>query len=136
MGINYQTDTPQSVYSEFVALENEIERIGRNMKTLADKAETASANYELAKNQDLIAMFAEEAGDPANDVKPFKRTEAQRESLYRTKNNNLRLLRGLSAADLKSERDLLNALSTKMDGLQSRKGLILIERDRQTGNGI
>lgn len=123
----YQDDTPAKLYDEFVAIEDEIERVGRNIKTLAQNEANAIADYELAKNQTLLQLFLDES-------KPDfvgKRTEMQRTAIYRERHQALRLAKGLAMADAKSERDLLSALQSKLSGMQSRRSILMMERDRE-----
>lgn len=127
----YENDTPADIYRQLEELENEIEKVGRNIKTLAIKEANAIADYENAKNTTLLQLYVDES-------KPDfvgKRTEAHRTAIYREKHQDLRLLKGLAIADVKSERDLLSALDSKMSGLQSRKGIIMMERDRSYSGG-
>jgi len=127
----YLDDTPSKLYDEFVALEQEIERVGRNIKTLAQKEANAIADYENAKNTTLLQLYVDEA-------KPDfvgKRTEAQRTAIYREKHHDLRLSKGLAIADAKSERDLLSALQSKLSGMQSRRSILMMERDRSYSGG-
>ena len=119
----YQDDTPAILYDQFVVLENEIEKTGRNIKSLAQAEVNAISDYELAKNQTLLQMYLDES--KADFV--GKRTEMQRTAIYREKHQDLRMVRGLAQADLKSERDLLSALQSKLDGMQSRKGILMTE---------
>ncbi len=122
----YQDDTPADIYRQLEELENEIEKVGRNIKVLARNEAEAIADYELAKNMTIIDLIKEEASPEFTG----KRTDKQREALYRSRHHGLRLAKGLAMADVKSERDLLSALDAKMSGLQSRKGIIMMERDR------
>lgn len=119
----YKDDTPVSLYDEFVVLENEIEKVGRNIKVLAIVESQCIAEYESLKNQEIVNMFAEEVEHK------FKRTEFQRTAIYRQKYAAFRLAKYLATADLKSERDLLSALESKLQGMQSRKGIMMSEMD-------
>lgn len=119
----YDDDTPRSLYNEFCQLEDEIESVGRNIKTLATIAETSIADYETAKNKTLLELHAEESSPEWKG----KRTEALREAIYRERHHDLRVQRAIAIADLKSERDLLSALQSKLTGLQSRKGILMTE---------
>lgn len=135
MGTSYESDDIHTIYAEFVELEKEINITGLSIKKLALDAAVTSADYENAKNQTLVLMFAEETGDASKGIKPFKRTEKQREALYRVEHADLRLLRGIAGSAHKSEQDYLEALIARLDGLRSRKGLIVIDHDRRTGQG-
>jgi hypothetical protein len=117
----YENDTLRSLYDEFVVLEQEIEKVGRNIKVLSIVESQTIAEYEGLKNQELVLMYAEEVEHK------FKRTEAQRVAIYRMKYADLRLARYLASGDLKSERDLLSALQAKLQGMQSRKGILISE---------
>ena len=122
--MSYAEDTPPRLYDEFVRVEDEIERVGRNIKTLATKEATSIANYEQAKNNTILALLKEEALDSYDGP---KRTDKIREAIYRTRHSDLRLQMFLAKADLSSEKSLLNALQAKLDGLQSRKGIMVGE---------
>ncbi len=136
MAVSYESDNIYSIYNEFVELENEIDTVGRNIKTLAYVAVSANAEYENAKNQTLLLLYAEECGDEERGIKPFKRTEVQREAIYRTQHRELREQRGFADADLKSEQDLLRALLAKLSGMQSRKTILMAETSFKATGGI
>lgn len=121
----YQDDTPQTVYDEMVKLENEIELIGRGIRALGVAESNAISDYEKKKNDLLVTMFAEEA-----DGTVKKRTEQQRAALYRKMYSDERLAANLAKLNLKSERDLLDALKAKLQSIQSRKGILLSEIER------
>lgn len=123
---SYMEDTPGSLYDDLITLEDEIERVGRNVKILSHEASTAAANYELLKNTYLLIMYEDES-NPETETK--KRTEAQREAMYRNRYYKERLARDLAKGDLSSERDLLGALKDKMSGMQSRKGIMMGEKE-------
>ena len=119
--MDYSDSTPSTLYREFLTLENAIGECGRNIKRLATAQANAVADYEEKKNIELISMFDEEASDK------FKRTVDQRHAAYRTKYEKQRRVRGLADAELSSERDLLKALTAQLSGLQSRKGLVVLD---------
>lgn len=119
----YKEDTPQILYDQMVKIENEIESVGRNIKVLAEAEANAVADYEQKKNNYLIVLYTNES------QKGGKRTEKQREALYRSIYANERLAMFLAKSNLQSERDLLGALKAKLQGIQSRKGIMMSEMD-------
>jgi hypothetical protein len=122
--MSYAEDTPPKLYDEFVIIENEIEKVGRNIKPLAIAEANAISAYEKAKCDEVILMLGEEANP---DYDGPKRTDKTREALYRSRHSGLRLAMYLAKAEFAAEKQLLSALESKLTGMQSRKGLMVGE---------
>ncbi len=127
MSRSTQDDDLTVLYNEFVEIENEIEKSGRGIKHLALDEATAISEYEELKNKELIGMYAEEVD------KGIKRTEKQREALYRIKYADHRRAKLLASANLKSERDLLAALQAKLSSMQSRRLMLMFDPSHTNG---
>lgn len=119
----YQDDTLETIYNELEPLEAEIHQTGENIRQLAVDAANAQGDYENAKNLFLIELYKEEAKDGT------KRTEAHRTALYRSQHADLRLIANLKKNEYMAERDYLDALKSKLTSIQSRAGILKIDRD-------
>lgn len=86
-------------------------------------AESAKANavYEEAKNQSLIFMFDEEKS------KGFKRTEAQRQSIYREEHKEKRLMRDLAKNEVDATKSYISILGMMQSNLQTQLKLEIKE---------
>lgn len=111
-------DSLPEIYDELRALEILIERSGNHIRSLAVQAANKRAEYEELKNKALIEMFAEEAKGG------FKRTEKQREAIYRLSYSTQRLMWQLADNELSAERDYLKALLGNQISTEVRRGLV------------
>ncbi len=118
---NFQADSLESIYNELVGIQGAISEARRKLSELSVTAANARPNYENAKNQTLIGLFDEEAD------KHIKRTESHRTAIYRTRHKQLRLEANLAEANLKAERDYLDALKAQMMAIQSRAKILETE---------
>ena len=116
-------DSPEAIYDELKTLEAAIEGSGKNIKSLATDAANKRAVYEDKKNNALIEMFAEES------KQNFKRTEKQRESIYRTMFSTDRLMWQLADNELAAERDYLKAVLGNLTSVQTRLKIVQIDLD-------
>lgn len=91
--------------------------IGMEARDSADRA----ADYEEKKNSYLIELYEEEIQFG------FKRTEAQRQALYRDRFREERRRMLLSREELQSSRDLLKGLQAKLNALQTLARLSELE---------
>ena len=94
---------------------------GRALKTLTVSAVNNRSAYELRKNQELIALFNDEAETKT------KRTEAQRTAIYREKFADLRVAANMSEQMLKAEKDYLSCLQSNLSALQTRVRILETE---------
>ena len=106
---------------EIKSKQEELEQIRQRLAEEANRifsvfAESAKANavYEEAKNQSLILMFAEEK------EQNFKRTEAQRQSIYREEHKEKRLTRDLAKNEADATKQYINILGLMQMNLQSQ----------------
>lgn len=114
----YAEDSLESVYNELRELEILLADSAQTIKFISVRAATARADYEFVKNNKLIDLFAEEA------EKGTKRTEKQRESLYRVEFSTERLAANLAENDLKAERDLMDSIKTQINSVQTRARIL------------
>lgn len=98
-------DTPETIYTELKELEAKIDQAGQNVHFSGQQAAQKKAKYEELKNKMLIQMFAEESGN-----KDLKRTEKQREAIYRATYAQERLEWQLAENEWKASNDYLKAL--------------------------
>jgi hypothetical protein len=91
----------------------ELEAFAEILRTDARLATSRAADYEEAKNQYLIALYSEEV------EQGFKRTEAQRQALYRDRFKDLRRASMLAKEELQSSRDLFKGLQAKINAIQT-----------------
>ena len=106
---------------ELKSKQDELEAIRQKLAEEANRifsifAESAKTNalYEEAKNQSLIFMFAEEKEGN------FKRTEAQRQSIYREEHKTLRLARDIAKQEVDATKSYINILGLMQMNLQSQ----------------
>lgn len=114
-------DTPETIYEELKTLEAMIETAGQNVHFSGTNAATKRAAYEQLKNNMLIEMYAEEAKGS------FKRTEAQRQAIYRTTYATQRLEWQLAENEWKASNDYLKALLGNQISVEVR--LKILESD-------
>jgi hypothetical protein len=119
---SYQSDTPETLYTELKVLEEKIEAAGQNVHFSGQQAAQKRAVYEEKKNKMLIQMFAEEAGS-----KDLKRTEAQRTALYRTTYATERLEWQLAENEWKASNEYLKSLLGNQISIEVR--LKILESD-------
>ncbi len=111
-------DSLEQIYDELKQLEVAIEGTGENIRRLAIDAANKRADYENLKNKALIEMFAEESKGG------FKRTEKQRESIYRMMYSTQRLQWQLADNELAAERDVLKGLLGNQVSTEVRRGIV------------
>lgn len=112
-------DTPETIYTELKELEAMIETAGQNVHFSGTNAATKRAAYEQLKNNMLIEMYAEEAKGG------FKRTEAQRQAIYRTSYSQQRLEWQLAENEWKASNDYLKALLGNQVSIEVRYKIIV-----------
>ncbi len=121
--INYfESDDIGSVYNELVAVETAIEQSGQEIKRLANDWATKQSHYENLKNKFLIQMFDEEN---AEGSKIKKRTEAQRQSLYRVQYATERLEVHLAKNAWEAEKKYHDGLQTVASSIMARKNVLM-----------
>lgn len=91
----------------------QLDATGAELKAEAREATDRQADYEERKNEFLIALFAEEA------EKGFKRTESQRQALYRSAYRAERRQAMLAKEQLAASRDLYRGLQAKVNAIQT-----------------
>jgi hypothetical protein len=112
-------DTSETIYNELKELEAKIEQAGQNVHFSGVQAATKRSVYEDLKNKMLIQMFAEEAGDGK------KRTEAQRQAIYRAAYATERLEWQLAENEWKASNDYLKALLGNQVSIEVRYKIIM-----------
>lgn len=106
-------DQLKTTQNELRTAIDELDALSEQIRHEARAAATTSASYEEKKNRYLITLFAEEAEGG------FKRTETQRQALYRTAFREERLEAMLAKEELQSSRDLFKGLQAKINALQT-----------------
>lgn len=99
----------------------DLDRQGMELKQAAVQATNDEADYEERKASFLVALFEEEA------ELGFKRTESQRQSLYRRALKDDRRRANLSRETLQADRELYRGLQTKINALQTLARMIEAE---------
>lgn len=111
---HFQQATPEGLYNELKEIEGKVDQAGQNVHFSGQNAATKKAEYEDLKNKMLIQMFADEAKDGK------KRTEAQRQAIYRTTYSQQRLEWQLAENEWKASSDYLKGLLAMLTAVQSR----------------
>jgi hypothetical protein len=118
---HFAQESPETIYDELKELEIKIEQAGQNVHFSGAAAANKKSIYEELKNKMLIEMFAEEAKDGK------KRTEAQRQAIYRSTYATQRLEWLLAENEWKASNDYLRALLGNQISTEVR--LKIIESD-------
>ena len=118
----YAEDSPASVYKELKSGERAIRSAADSYITLVEDEVRAHDKYEGAKNQTLKELFDEEAGATVK-----KRTELQRQAIYRLKHRQDRLEWQLAKRDCEAHREYLEALLGIQTSIEARAKLISID---------
>lgn len=92
---------------------DELESAGAELRKEAREASDRAADYEERKNAFLTELFAEEA------EKGFKRTESQRQALYRAAYKAERREAMTAKGQLDASRDLYRGLLAKVNAIQT-----------------
>lgn len=116
---HFQQATPEGIYNELKEIEAKVEQAGQNVHFSGQNAAQKKAEYEDLKNKMLIQMFADE-----NTGKSPKRTEAQRQSLYRTTYAEQRLAWQLAENEWKASSDYLKGLLAMLTAIQTRMKIL------------
>ena len=91
----------------------QLDALGAELKAEAKAATDRQADYEERKNGFLIELFSEEAD------KGFKRTESQRQALYRSAYRHERREAMVAKEQLAASRDLYRGLQSKVNAIQT-----------------
>lgn len=91
----------------------QLEQAGAELKREAREATDRQADYEERKNEFLVALFTEESEGG------FKRTESQRQALYRSAYRLERREAMAAKAGLDASRDLYRGLLAKVNAIQT-----------------
>lgn len=106
------------IKAEIARATAEIPKLAAQIRAESVAAANAQADYDERKHQFLIDLFDEEA------EQKFKRTEAQRQSLYRNAFKRERRAAMLAKAELDSSRDLFRGLQSTIMALQTQARLV------------
>jgi hypothetical protein len=100
----FAQENAETIYNELKELELKIEQAGQNVHFSGVEAANKRSAYEELKNKALIEMYADEAKTGK------KRTEAQRQAIYRSTYAQQRLEWLLAENEWKASNDYLKAL--------------------------
>lgn len=99
----------------------QLDSLGAELKQEARSATEKAADYEERKNGFLTQLFDEEA------QKGFKRTESQRQALYRAAYREERREAMIAKEQLQSSRDLYRGLQAKVNAIQTLARIVEAE---------
>lgn len=92
---------------------SQLDALGAELRREAREATDRQADYEERKNGFLIELFNEES------QKGFKRTESQRQALYRSAYRAERREAMVAKEQLNASRDLYRGLQAKVNAIQT-----------------
>lgn len=117
----YADDSPASVYKELKQGERAIRNAANSLLEFVNDEVYKHDAYEAAKNHTLSGLFKEEAEGAK------KRTELQRQAIYRLKHQQLRLEWQLAKRDTEAHKEYLEALLGIQTSIEARAKLISID---------
>lgn len=118
----YAEDNPAVVYKELKDGERAILSAANGYFDLVEDEVRKHDTYEAAKNATLKELFDEENGATVK-----KRTELQRQAIYRLKHRQLRLAWQLAKRDTEAHKEYLETLLGIQTSIEARAKLISLD---------
>lgn len=125
--IPFADDTLHSLYQQAKSIEDEILRESKECRDKGIAAIEAKNHYDGLKHTRLVTLFSQESQSNGS----IKRTEKQREAMYRTEYSTERTAWVLKEREWEVSKDYLKNLQAVLSSLQTRSRLLKGEYDRE-----